>query len=316
MIKKYLEFINENYNSIGEWIESLSNDEYINNIINRYIKDIDPSISLSNAINILNDNDKNDIKYQIDNYLKNGIIEKNPIISTSVEIDELNESDISSSGKGIFTSFLKSLTAMGQKESKPNWDICPSDFLLYYHYNNLNSDLVKQIFSRFRSLSRYIDLIDYGKNEVDIYFGVKCNGQFEYGLDYDKIKKRIGEFKLSQSVIRWICNIESKSASSIKKELVNLSYNDIITLGKIKYDMNEYKPGYYENRMNPIISDKIISFGYHGLGKWDNGKLDNDDLVKIKNNFTNWILTKKWNNKVLISIKSSSFWVYMQIKLK
>jgi hypothetical protein len=64
MIKKYLDFIKESsdeFNSIGEWVESLSDDEYVKNIVNRYINDyndmyggddIDPTIDLSNSINL------------------------------------------------------------------------------------------------------------------------------------------------------------------------------------------------------------------------------------------------------------------------
>ena len=72
MIKRYLDFIKESqingFNSLGEWIESLMNDEYVRNIVARYTKDSDASINLSNAINILDDNTKDEIKYQIDNY--------------------------------------------------------------------------------------------------------------------------------------------------------------------------------------------------------------------------------------------------------
>ena len=61
VIKKYLDFIKESsdeFNSLGEWIESLSDDEYVMNIVNRYINDdkdlyggddINPDIDLSNA---------------------------------------------------------------------------------------------------------------------------------------------------------------------------------------------------------------------------------------------------------------------------
>ena len=80
MLKKYLDFIKENqindFNSLGEWIESLMNDEYIRNIVGRYTKESDPSVDLSNAINILDDNTKKEIKSQVDNYLQNGIEEK------------------------------------------------------------------------------------------------------------------------------------------------------------------------------------------------------------------------------------------------
>ena len=318
MIKRYLEFIKENlngFNSLGEWIESLMNDEYVRNIVSRYTKDSDHSIDLSNAINILDDKTKQEIKAQIDYYLENGIEEKEPQFLISTDLEPLTESEITVAGKGIFISFLKSLTSLGQKEVQPSWEKCPDGFLLFYHYPNLQSEDVKQVFSRFKSLTRYLDIIDYQKNETDLYFGIKCDGNFEYGVHYDVLKP-IGQFRLSQSVIKWICQIESKSASSLKKELVNLTLSDVITLGKIKTDMLTFNPGYHEKKLSPMLKDRVISFGYFGVGRWDNGKIDEGELMNVKNNFTTWLLTKRWGSKVLISVKPNSFWLYLHLKLK
>ena len=319
MIKRYLDFIKESqindFNSLGEWIESLINDEYVRNIIARYTKDSDHSIDLSNAINILDDKTKQEIKAQIDYYLENGIEEKEPQFLVSTDLEPLMESEITIAGKGIFISFLKSLTSLGQKEVQPSWEKCPDGFLLFYHYPNLQSEDVKQVFSRFKSLTRYLDIIDYQKNETDLYFGIKCDGNFEYGVHYDVLKP-IGQFRLSQSVIKWICQIESKSASSLKKELVNLTLADVITLGKIKTDMLTFNPGYHEKKLSPMLKDRVISFGYFGVGRWDNGKIDEGELMNVKNNFTTWLLTKRWGSKVLISVKPNSFWLYLHLKLK
>jgi hypothetical protein len=319
MIKRYLEFIKENqingFNSLGEWIESLMDDEYVRNIVARYTKDSDASIDLSNAINILDDKTKQEIKAQIDHYLENGIEEKEPQFTASTDLEPLTESEITVAGKGIFISFLKSLTSLGQKEIQPSWEKCPDGFLLFYHYPNLQSEDVKQVFSRFKSLTRYLDMVDYQKNETDLYFGIKCDGNFEYGVHYDVLKP-IGQFRLSQSVIKWICQIESKSASSLKKELVNLTLADVITLGKIKTDMLTFNPGYHEKKLSPMLKDRVISFGYFGVGRWDNGKIDEGELMNVKNNFTTWLLTKKWGSKVLISVKPNSFWLYLHLKLK
>ena len=333
VIKKYLDFIKESsddFNSLGEWVESLSDDEYVMNIVNRYINDyndmyggddINPSIDLSNAVNLLDDRTKEEIKQQIDEYLSNGIEEKEPVILPSTDTEELlgesveAQPEITVAGKGIFTSFLKSLTALGQKESNPNWDLCPEDFLLYYYFPNLDSESVKQIFSRFKSLTRYLHLVDYQHNTLNLYFGVNTSGQFEYGIQYET-RFTIGHFKLSQSVVKWILSLESKSSQSLKKEIVNLSYLDILTLGKIKSDMKSYTPGYFEKKLTPMLRDRVITFGFYGVGRWDNGKLDEGEYQNVKNNFTNWLMNKKWGSKILISVKPESFWLYIHIKLK
>lgn len=316
IIKKYLQFINESDDSIGQWILSLIDDEYIRNIVARYTQEIDPSIDLENAVNLLDERTQLEIKQQIDEYLQKGIEEKEPDVLTSTDTEQLWESEITVAGKGMFSSFLKSLTALGQKDCQPNWDKTPNNFLFYYHFENLQSEVVKSVFMRFKSLSRYIDLIDYQRNEVNLYFGVKCDGQFEYGIVYENILP-IGQFKLSQSVVKWILSVESKSAYSLKKELVNLTYQDILTLGQIKRDTDSFQPGYFEKKLSPQIKDRVFSFGFYGVGKWDNGQLDQGEFMNIKNNFTTWILSKKWGSKVLISVpQPKSFWLNLHIKLK
>ena len=326
LIKKYLDFISESNDlNLGQWVDSLSNDPEIGRIVNKYLTDetgiyggdsIDPTINLSNAINLLPQKTKDEIKQQINDYLQGGIEEKDPDILVSTETEDLLESvEITKSGKGVFQSFLKSLTALGQKESQPNWESTPNDFLLYYQFTDLNAIDVKSIFSRFKSLTTYLDLIDYSKNEVSLYFGVLTSGNFEYGILYDT-KIPIGHFKLSQSVVKWITALESKSAQSLKREIVNMNYSDIVTLGSIKNDMSQYNPGYFEKRLEPQIKEGVISFGFYGIGRWDNGKLDEGEYQNIKTNFTNWLMTKKWGSKVLISVKPQSFWLYFHIKLK
>jgi hypothetical protein len=158
-------------------------------------------------------------------------------------------------------------------------------------------------------------MIRYDQNTLSLYFGLRCDGQFEYGFTYEE-NLPIGQFKISKSVIKWILSIESKSAQSLKKEIVNLNHSDILTLGLIKGDMSSFSPGYFESKIKPQVKDRVISFGYQGAGKWDNGKLDEGELMNIKNNFTTFLLSKKWGGKVLISVKAMSFWVYLHIKLK
>lgn len=333
IIKKYLKFISESieeFNSFGEWVKSISDDEYIMNIVNRYIddtqgfysgEDINPDIDLENAINLLDERTKEEIKSQIDEYLQSGIKEKEPIVLPSTETQELlgesldTQSEITMAGKGIFTSFLKCLTALGLKESSVNWSECPEDFLIYYSFQNLESEVVKQIFSRFKSLTRYLHLVDYQQNQLNLYFGVNLFGQFEYGIKYEQ-RFPIGQFKLSQSVIKWLLSVESKSAQSLKKEIVNLNYTELMTLGQIKSDMKEFSPGYFEKRLSPMLRDRVITFGFYGIGRWDNGKLDDGEYQNLKSNFTNWLMGKKWGGEVLISLKPESFWLYFHIKLK
>ena len=80
--------------------------------------------------------------------------------------------------------------------------------------------------------------------------------------------------------------------------------------------MLTFNPGYHEKKLLPMLKDRVISFGYFGVGRWDNGKIDEGELMNVKNNFTTWLLTKRWGSKVLISVKPNSFWLYLHLKLK
>ena len=335
MIKKYFEFLKEStpeFNSLGEWVEHLydlyeNDDEKLSNlksIVNRHfnvkgeetLQDIKSNIRLSNAINILDDNAKKEMESLIKDFVENdGIINKEPEVETSTDLEPLQESEISVSGKGVFTSFLKALTALGKKDVNADFDKCPDDYLFYYHYDMLNTEDVKSIFNRFSSLKRYLELVPYDKNEITLYFGIKSDGQFEYGIGNEK-HFPIGQFKLSNGVIKWILGLESKSAYNLKKNLVNYTYSDLQTLGKIKRDINEYNPGFFEKKSKTIISDKIISIGYQGIGKCDNGQLDSGEFMNLKTNFNNWIITKKWCSKVQYGIKPQSYWLYFNLKIK
>lgn len=330
-IKKYLDFISESYNdfdTIGQWVESLSNDPEIMRIVNRYItdetgiylgSDISPTIKLSNAVNLQDDRTKSEIKSQIEYYLEGGIKEKKPDIIASTQTDILENLDFNSeivtAGRGVFQSFLKTWTALGLKDRVPNWSLTPGDMLFYWESHDLDYLEVSQIFSRFRSLSMYLSKQTTEGSTIKLYFGVNCEAKLEYGFILQQ-RVVIGDFKLNKSTLNWISKLNLKSSNSLKSHLMNLDFFDLKCLAQIKTDFEQFVPGYFESKSIPTISDKIISFGWYGVGKWDNGKLDEGELENIKQNFVRWLMTKKWSDKVLISLKANSFWVYIHIKLK
>lgn len=313
LIKKYMDFIAEsNDENLGEWCESLWSDEYVRNIINRYIGESTPDIRLSNAINILDEMTKSEIRSQIQKYLNSGIEEKEPDILTSTDTEDLMEA----AGSSVFKSFLKCLLAFGGGELVPNWKECPGNFLFYYSIGELESSNVREILGRFRSMNSTISLLHYDKNQVGFYFGIKLDATMEYGIRYESELIPVGSFKLGASAIKSVLGIETKVVSNLKKELVNLNLADILTLGKIKSDMFAFTPGYHES-VGPVqISDKVISFSWNGVGKWDNGKFDEGEFQNIKGNLSSFILSKKWGDRVLISVKPMSYWLYIHIKLK
>lgn len=329
LIKRYIDFISEakeDFNSIGEWVESLSQDFQIKNIINKYLTDdigmyggddLSPEIRLANAINLLSDRTKKDLEYEINNYLQVGIEEKEPTILASTDTSDLlkeSQNTITISGRGIFVSFLKSLTALGLKDVASNVQECPDDLLVFYLYKDLDVLRVSEVFSRFRSLERYNNIVN-SESKINLYFGITTTGQCEYGI-FKESRFNIGQFKLNKSTVDWMMNLNSKSLTQLKQQLNKIGYSELMLLGQIKNDINNFTPGYVESKLPTHLQNGVLTTGYYGVGKWDNGRLDEGELENIKTNFVNWLMTKKWGDKVLISLKANSFWLYIHVKLK
>jgi hypothetical protein len=87
---KYLKLFEdfENYSTFGHWIESLISDDYILELVNLYLKSQNQSLDLPNALNNLDEDERNDLKSKIDYYLENGIKDKDIDTTASVQITE------------------------------------------------------------------------------------------------------------------------------------------------------------------------------------------------------------------------------------
>lgn len=313
MIKKYNDFIKESFNqeehhSLGEYIEELARDnEFIQMIIGQYTGDINPSISLSNAINVLDDISKVELLKRVENHL-NGI-EGELSVGTSTPVDLLEESY----GKNVLTTFMKCLTALGFKDNTPESKEVPSEFLLFFKFSGVDSSKIESVFKRFKSLTSI--QIDYSQPQMGLYFGIKNDSQFEYGYYYDELIP-IGQFKLNKQTFNSLKLSDLKATSGLKKLLVSLNLEDVVLMCKIKLEMDKFQPGYFEQKSTPQVSDRVITFGYYGLGKWNNGKIEEEEKELLKNNLRTFLSKYKWSEKVMININPNRFWVYINIKLK
>lgn len=231
--------------------------------------------------------------------------------------DEFISEAIQLGGKSLLLTFMKCLTALGQKNNQPALEFTSKDFLLFYDFKDIDSQMVRGVFGRFKSLAHFADLINYDHNKISLYFGIRCNGIFEYGVRDSEQLKPIGNFKLNQSGINSLTRLESLSATSIKKELVNLTPKDILLLGIIKSEFYKFNPGYFNKQMVPVLKDKMLTFGLSGLGRWENGKLSPEDEEKFTAKFKQFLSTYKWCDKVMVRVKSDdNYWVKFYVKLK
>ncbi len=319
MIIKYKDFIKESFSkeehhTIGEYIEQLAEkDDFIRMIVGQMTGDIDVSIRMSNAINILDDLKKVELLKRVENHI-NGV-EGETNVSTIIDNNTVNSTEKieESYGKGVLTTFFKCLTALGFKDNTHQNNEIPSEFLIFFKLSGVESSKIEGVFNRFKSMQSI--KVDYTRPTMGLYFGIKCDGFFEYGYYYDDLIA-IGNFKLNKSTFNQIKLSELKSASGLKKVLVSLSFENIILMGKLKIEMDKFTPGYFDQKMIPQLSEKTLTFGYYGFGKWDNGKLEDADFENTKTNIKKFLSNYKWSDKILLSVKASKFWVYIQIKLK
>jgi hypothetical protein len=319
MIKNYNQFIRESFNgfrTIGEYIESISkNNDYALNIISQYTQDIDPTIRLANAINLLDKSTQDFIIKMIQDH-KNGTEEqKEPVVSAYTDANLLEANEVIA-GKNLFKCYLKVFTALGLKDTKPDWEKTPESFLIYFKTGLVDVNVVKSVMARYRQFDTFINEINYTHNECQLYFGIKCDSTFEYGIGTEDQIIPIGKFKLNKGILNWILTLDSPSAINLKRELLHLDISKIALFCKIKNEMKNFVPGSSEKKMNPQLNDDIITFGYYGIGKWDNGKMDTGELENVKNNFKIFLAKYKWAERVQVSVTSNQFWLYLNIKLK
>ena len=110
MIKRYNDFIQEsfskeNHHSLGEYIEQLAeNDEFIQMIVGQMTGDIDVSIRMSNAINLLDDLQKVELLKRVENHL-NGVEGKTHVAATvdAKTVEPIDEAY----GKNVLNTFFK-----------------------------------------------------------------------------------------------------------------------------------------------------------------------------------------------------------------
>lgn len=320
MLKRYKDFIKESYSNeyetVGEYIEHLAkDDEYASNIISQYTQDINPTVRLANAINLLDKSTQDFIIKMIQDH-KNGTEEqKEPVVSAYTDVNLLEANEVIA-GKNLFKCYLKVFTALGLKDIKPNWETTPESFLISFKTNLIDVNTIKSVMSRYKQFDTFISEINYTHNDCQLYFGIKCDLTLEYGLGTEDQIIPIGKFKLTKGILNWILTLDSPSAINLKRELVHLDINKLALFCKIKTEMKKFIPADSEKR-NYFIKDDVISFGLYGLsGNWIGSSLSKEDIEKYKIKFREFLSKYKWSEKIQVSITSNSSYVFFNIKLK
>lgn len=324
MIRKYFDFLYESsrndvigkYRSIGEYVEKeFGDDEYALNIISQHTKDIDPTIRLANAINLLPEDTQKLIVDQITKH-RDGESEE-PAEVTAYTDANLSEG-MELSGKNMFKCFLKVMTALGHKDTKPNWGKTPDTFLIFFQTVPTDVMVVRNIMSRYAHFDQFINSIDYTHNECQLYYGIKADGNFEYGISTEDQTIPMGLFRVSKGIFNWLVTLDSPSASNLKREMISLDSGKIQLLGLIKSEMLKFKGDLAsQSQMRPEIHDGIITFGMKGVGRWSSGAMEPEDLETVKKSVKNYLSKYRWSEKIQVSVRpGTDFWLFINIRIK
>jgi hypothetical protein len=318
MLKKYLQFIKETisnietkHHTLGEWIEELClQNKEILELLRPYLDDSSPSIRIANTINVLENIDKESVYKIVMDYINNTGRKGDVITFVDYTNETLTES--LQAGKNVFLTFLRLITSLGHKDTKPSWDKIPDDFLLYFEFKTDYQSAYDKV-SRFPSLSMFMDKLP--ENNPLLYFGVKNNLFFEFGFKEESIEPiPIGLFKLNKSTFKFLQTLNSLSAIHLKRELAYLNIDNLPFIVRIVKHVKEYHPGNTQKRTFKI-EDNMLWFGYQGLGNWNNNILENID--EIKQNFQQHLQTLKGHDRLLMAIKTdNNFMTYLVIKIK
>jgi len=320
MLKTYLEFIKETisdvetkHHSLGECVEDLANrNKEILELIKPYLEETNPTVRISNTINVLDKPAKASVYKIVTDYLNH--TGKETSIRTFVDLtneDLIIESDASElkAGKNVFTTFLKVITSLGLKDTPANWTNIPDDFILYFEYASKYEDLTSRM-SRFPSLSKFIDKVP---QDPKLFFGIKTDLTFHFGFKEGKIIS-IGSFKINKAALNSLQLLDSPSAAHLKRELAYLSNDKIKFMIAIYNHMRKFHPGNTDNRSYKIV-DGLMEFGYQGLGSWTEGQMTNFDELKEK--FREYLQKLKGHENLKMAvITDNRFWIYCTIMIK
>jgi hypothetical protein len=277
---------------------------------NQVYKNIPTDVRISNSVNLLNAYDQMLLVKKLQD--KFDVSER---VKFDLDIEE--GKNVSILGQIGFNSFLKVLSALNLPDIEINRENCPNDFFLIFITEKLNIDRLLAVFKRFRSMGQISDLLSNSNNSVRVYFGLKYGNKLmlEYGIIKDEKRIVIGEYTLSKKNWDKLKAKKSKPLQSLQSQIEHIDIKELKKLMKIKGEISNFSPGYYNEKTNPYIENNTLVQGYEGTGKWDSGTITTKSFDEIKSTFKEWVSTQKWAKEIVFNIKPDKFWIWVKIKM-
>lgn len=313
-VKSYSSFILENKTTAEQIVSLVDGDSYAQSLVSKYCGDLDPTIDLLTSISLLDTKEQEEILHKIRKYkLKKTIDDAR--IDTHTDLNML-ESNTPLAGKNLFQCFLKTLTALGQKNIIANWQESPDEFILYFLSEEIDYLEIRLVTSRFKYLDMMIERELSTSQKAKLYFGLKTDMTMEFGINFIDNTKKVGEFKFTEETLLTFSSSTFLALSNFKKIMSKIGFDKLKILAKVKKELINFQPGYHEEKSKPVIKDDVISFGYFGIGAWNDGFMDNNEYENLKSNLRNYLIQFPWVDDVKMSVVTKNLWVYINLKPK
>ena len=312
-IKNFFKFLNEN--KAEEIVSLAGEDSYSLDLISTYCLDVDTSVDLTSAVSLLDDRTQDKLLSLIKKH-KFKRKEEDPEIIANTDLNLLEESESVLAGKNLFTCFLKIFTALGYKNIQPNWKSSPNDFLIYYSTEDEEYLEIRTVTARFKYLDQLLENLQSSTQKAQLYFGLRTDLVMEYGITFQDSLHKIGEFRFIKGTYNNLLISDYLALINFKSFISDLGFEKVKLMCKIKREMINFNPGYFEEKLKPEIKDGIITFGFYGIGRWDNGVMDDTEIESVKNNLKTFLIHFKWSQDIKLSVVAKNFWIYINIKIK
>lgn len=306
MIKKFSSLVREGrydddirrHGGVGRWLEGrIEDDPYLKEVTAPFLRGIDPTIRLANAIDMLSDFDKRQVY--------------DAVVRRMEATNESAQAQAQSGGRNVFKSFLKCITSLGL--SRVNKVARPGQ-LIYFETHECADDMVAQSLNRFRSLSAIHTARPSG-SMVRMYFGIDGDLRLSYGISGPNGQSELGAFALGKGAFKWLQELASPSAAQLRSDLFPVHWDDMLLLRKVFKFMTEYPIG-EKGKAQPLFEASTLCFSYYGVSKWDNGVIDAGEYANIKTNLKTRLTTMPWHDRILVRVSADSFNLSICFKVK
>lgn len=300
-----------NVNDIYEYIEKLYHENSdVRDIVNQYIKDKDITIRIANSIKVLPDNYFVELIRNIKNIMNNIDDKKEIDIRASAKYIEEN----TNFGKGLLNIFMKLMNEVlihDEPIIQKN-----KGYIYYLIWKNVDMDIFKPIFLKYRSLSFYDKYINFDSNYIDIYIGITNDLSINFGfITYEKSVIKVGSFILNKSsyenIINNNYNVFSKhfikTFNKISFDLFKKYIKVINTISNIDF--------YHTDKEEYEIIDDLIVFKFAGYGTWSNSSINKEDYDRFKKIIKSELSNLKFANLIKFSVNANNYWLTLKIKV-